>query len=359
MHFYDMLQLDPAVLKPKIRNAETTRERRMLQTAVVLRSILIVAFAIAFIATLSNVFGSENSPMAVALFCILLGIRFVDFGYCIADSMRNLAIVFSLLLITPVLTSIVNPLFAICIHVASFLTILMMTCDEPALGNAGLYGFAYVYLTGNPVTGELLWKRFLLTMVGYILCGSILYFKHRKKHTDVRFHQVLGKFSLSSEKSRWQLRVALGTGLILTLGNALQVERFMWAGFACASLLSTYPAAVDVKERVFHRILGVIVGSLLFFVIYQVTPDSLHTLLGPFGGFCMGFCTDYRYKTAINCLGALLLASNLYGVGGAVILRILNNMVGAVFGYSFFVLYQKLVDNRFAENVGNAQEPIS
>ena len=62
---------------------------------------MIVAFAILFIATLSNIFGTENTPMAVVLFCILLGIRFVNFEYCIGDSLVTLAIAFATLLFVP------------------------------------------------------------------------------------------------------------------------------------------------------------------------------------------------------------------------------------------------------------------
>ena len=57
------------------------------------RSVLIVAFAIVFISLLSGVFGSDNTPMAVALFCMMLGIRFVNFEYCIGDSLITLAAV--------------------------------------------------------------------------------------------------------------------------------------------------------------------------------------------------------------------------------------------------------------------------
>lgn len=357
MRFYDMLQLDPAVLKPKIRAAETAGERRKLWVAMVLRSLLIVAFAIAFIAPLGSVFGTENTPMAVALFCILLGIRFVDFGYCIKDSMINLAVAFSILLVAPVVATFVHPLVAACIHFAAFFTILLMICDKPELGNGGLYGFAYVFLTGNPVAGVVFWKRAGLTLVGYLLCGAILYFKHHNKNKDIRFAQVVAQFDMSQEKSRWQLRMALGVSLVLTLGNFFQLERFMWMGFACASLLSSYPYTVNIKERVWQRILGVVVGSSLFFVMYQITPESLHTILGPFGGLCLGFCTDYRYKTAINCFGALTLAAGLYGIQGAVLLRIQNNVLGVILGFAFIFLYQKLVDKRFEINPMNVEQP--
>lgn len=351
-----MLQLDPAVLKAKIRIAKTAGERRKMQAAMVLRAILIVTFSIIFIAPIGSLFGSENNPMGVALFCILLAVRFVDFGYCIKDSMLNLAVTFSLLLVVPVVTAFVHPVIAAFIHFASFFIILLMTSDTPEMGNGGLYSFAYVFLTGNPVTGELFWKRATLTLVGYIICGSIFYMKHRKKNNEIRFRQIVSQFDMLKEKSRWQLRMALGVSLVLTLGNALHIERFMWMGFACASLLSTYPYTANIKERLWQRVLGVVVGSVLFFGVYQILPESMHTFLGPIGGLCLGFCTDYRYKTAINCFGALMLAAGLYGVQNAVLLRIQNNLLGVALGFAFIFLYQKIVDKRFEINTENQQQ---
>lgn len=359
MRFYDMLQLDPAVLKPKIRAAETVGERRKMWAAMVLRSILIVAFAIIFIAPLGKIFGAENNPMAVALFCILLAIRFVNFDYCIKDSMLNLAVMFAILLVAPVVAAYVHPAIAACIHFVAFMTLLLMTANSPEMGNGGLCGFAYVFLSGNPVTGELFWKRAALTLVGYLICGVIFYVKHRRKNIEVRFRQIVSGFDLSQEKSRWQLRMALGVSLVLTLGSAMHLERFMWMGFACASMLSTYPYSVSVKERIWQRILGAVAGSGAFFVIYQLTPDAIHGLLGPIGGLCLGFCTDYRYKTAMNCFGALMMAAGIYGVQNAALLRIQNNVFGVILAFAFIWLYQKLVDKRFEIDPMNGQQPTT
>ncbi len=356
MSFYNALQLDPGVLKPKIRAAETKNERHKLQAALVLRSALIVAFAIVFIAPFSSIFGSENSPMAVAMFCILLGVRFVDFGYCITDSMINLAIVFLLLLFAPVLASTLNPILAILVHSAAFFTILLMTCDQPELGNGGLYSFAYVYLSGNPVTGELLWKRCIVALIGYIVCGAIFFFKHKNKNKNIRFYSVISKFSLTTEKNRWQLRLAVGTALILALGNFIGLERFMWAAFACASMMSSYPYIVDIKQRFSHRIIGVVAGSLIYFILCKITPESFYTFFGPLGGFCIGFCTDYRYKNAVNCLGALMMATSLYGVEGAVVLRIFNNIFGVLFAFVFVLLYKLIVDKYFENKTAKSTE---
>lgn len=356
MRFYDALQLDPAVLKAKIRTSESAGERRRLWIAMAMRSLLIVMFAILCISPAANVFGAENNPMAVALFCILLGVRFVDFNYCIKDSMINLAIIFLLLLFAPVVADYVHPLLAVFIHFAAFFAILIMGADRPEFGNGGLFGFAYVFLTGNPVTGALFWKRFALTGIGYLICGAIFLAKHRNKNRNIPFRQIISRFDMSTEKSRWQLRMALGVSLVLTLGNCLQIQRFMWIGFACAALLSTYPYSVSIKQRYIHRVAGVVAGSALFFVIYQLTPDSLHSMLGPLGGICLGFCADYRFKTGFNCFGALMMAAGLYGVGNAAALRVVNNVAGLSFAVAVIWLYQKLVESRFENRTAGVQE---
>lgn len=354
MSFYDTLQLDPAVIKPQIRDAQTKKERIKLQATMAFRSLLIVAFAIVFIAPLGTIFGSENSPLAVALFCILLGVRFVDFNYCIKDSMINLAIVFALLVFGPVVASVVPAPFAIIIHFVAFFTIVIMSCDKPEMGNGGLFNFAYIYLSGNPVTGDALWKRCGLALFGYVLCGIIFYCKHKNKNVGVRFSEVISQFNLDSQKCQWQLRLVIGVSVALTLGRLLGVERYMWAGFACGSLLSTYPYTDNVKQRSGYRMLGAVVGSAIFYVVYQLTPESMHSLLGPLGGFCLGFCTDYRFKTAINCLGALMMATSIYGPGTSVILRIIDNGLGILCGMAIVFLFQKFVDKRSERLVANA-----
>ncbi len=121
----------------------------------------------------------------------------------------------------------------------------------------------------------------------------------------------------------------------------------MWAGFACGSLLSDHNENPKIHERFFHRIIGVISGSALFYIVYSIIPNSLHMIIGPLGGFCLGFCTDYRYKTAINCFGALMLAAGIYGLHSAIILRIADTLVGIVFAICFYYLYELVIGKKF------------
>ena len=346
MNFYDALQMDPAVLKRKIAVCDTRQEKAYYWAAIAVRSALIVAFAIVFISLLSNIFGSDNTPLAVALFCMMLGIRFVNFEYCIGDSLIALAAVLAILVLAPSAAVVLPPILLIPMHFAAFFALLYMTTQRPEMGNGGLYSFAYIYLTGNPVLGEALFRRGLLALVGYLICGAILFAKHREQHKATRFHHVIRKFDLSTPIHLWQLRMALGVSLILTAGQAFGVERFMWIGFACASLLSEYPYSGSVIVRFRQRIVGAVVGCCGFYLLYLVTPEAFHSLMGPFGGLCLGFCTDYRYKTAMNCFGALMLGAGIYGLGGAVVLRIVDTILGVTFALLFAAVFHRLAADR-------------
>ena len=187
MKFYDALQMDPAVLKREIAACDTKREKTYYWVAMAVRSVLIVAFAIVFISLLSGVFGADNTPMAVALFCMMLGIRFVNFQYCIGDSLVTLAAVLAILVLVPSAAVLLPSVLLIPLHFIAFFALLYMTTQRPEMGNGGLYSCAYIYLTGNPVLGEALIRRGLMALAGYLICGAILFAKHRNQHTTTRF----------------------------------------------------------------------------------------------------------------------------------------------------------------------------
>ena len=119
--FYDALQTDPSILKRKIAACDTQQEKIYYWVAMAVRSVLIVAFAIVFISGLSAIFGADNTPMAVALFCIMLGIRFVNFEYCVGDSMLTLAAVLTILVLAPTAATVLPPLLLVPMHFAAFL----------------------------------------------------------------------------------------------------------------------------------------------------------------------------------------------------------------------------------------------
>ena len=159
MKFYDALQLDPAILKRKSAACGAKREKAYYWAAMAARSVLIVSFAIVFISLLSNLFGADNTPLAVALFCMMLGIRFVNFEYCAGDSLLTLAAALAILVLAPSAAAAAPAVLLIPLHFGAFFALLYITTQRPEMGNGGLYSFAYIYLTGNPVFGEALLRR--------------------------------------------------------------------------------------------------------------------------------------------------------------------------------------------------------
>lgn len=307
------------------------------------RSVLIVLFAIIFISALTYFFGSDNSSMAVVLYCMLLAVRFVDFGYCVRESIIALAGILLLLLFSPVIATVASPIVGFLIHFFSFFAILLLSADQPEMGNGSLYSFAYIFLSGNPVYGSSLYQRFLMTMVGFVICAAVFYQKHAQKHQKLNVWNHLKKIDITQHKYQWMVRFALGISLLLTIGSYFQIRRFMWAGFACAALLSDHSEDPLLRERFWQRLLGVIYGSLTFYVIYNVLPSEYYFLIGPLGGLCLGFCSEYQYKTLLNSLGALLVASSVYGMQQAIYLRIGDTILGIFFALIFYWVFDYFV----------------
>lgn len=347
MRFYDILQLDAQANKNLMNNSSENSDKKKLRIGIFCRSFLLVLFAVLFITTLTTLFGSENTPMAVVIFCILLGVRFVDFGYCIKDEMLTLCLVFLILLVSPVISATVFPLFGFVINLISLFTIFFFTCDKPEMGNGGLFSFAYIYLFGNPVYDEVLIQRFFLTLTGFVICGIVFYFKHKDKNTEIRLSEKVKQLRTKDFKFQWLLKLSVGISGMLFLGVTLNIDRVMWAGFACASLLSIYSPCPKLKERVLQRIIGVIIGVIIFFVIYSLLPTEFHGIIGIFGGFILGFCIEYQHKTAMNCLGALLIASETYGLHYSIFLRITNTIIGLIFGFAFLYVCEKSISKKF------------
>lgn len=338
MSFYDKLQLDPFVLKRMIHQSDSPTQRRHLFLVMFLRSVLLVSFAVAFISVINFIFGAENSYLAVVLFCMLLSLRFVHFGYKLSQSILGLGVVLLILGAMP-LIQLVQPIFLrLLLNFFGLGTIFMVTSNQPKFGNPGLYAFSYVFLTGTNVIlkPSQLIHRFELVGLFWILFSLLIIFKHYSKQLQQNFHEVILKDGLLSKKNLWLGYYALGISLILQLGYLIDLKRFMWVGIAFSSLISIYELT-DIKQRFYDRIIGVVIGTGLFFLLAQVIPATVLSILG---GICLGLCTNYRFKNIFNCFGALALAATLFGTGQASVLRISNNLLGLCLGMFYLVIGQ-------------------
>lgn len=344
MSFYDKLQLDPFVLKRMMHNSDSISERRKLFMIMLLRSILIVGFAIIFISTINLIFGEENSYLAVVLFCMLLSIRFVHFGYKITQSIVGLGIILLLIFLMPVIDQLNSLALRFILNLFFLGTILLLTSNKPQMGNPGLYSFAYVFLTGTniPLSRGQWWARAGLLIISFLFFSILFIMKHKSKNLSKSFRELIMKDGLLNKKNLWLVYYALGIAFILQLGYLTSIKRYMWVGIAFSSLISIYELP-SVKSRFVDRVIGVIVGTLSFFILAQFISTSMLSIMG---GVALGLCTTYRFKNIYNCFGALALATTLFGTAPAAILRITNNLLGLFLGVIYLLtgqmVYRKL-----------------
>lgn len=343
MTIYQLTQLTVRDLKNKIQNAPTKQEKRRFIYALLLKDVLTVGFAVILISALNSIFTEENSCAAVVIFCILLSVRFVNYGYKVRDSILSMFVVFMLLTFSSPIAFSLPPFLGLIVHIISLFLILFLTCDEPHMGNAGIYVFGYVFFSGFPVYGFTLFLRFVEMLLGFTLCSFVFYRKHKTKQKERSVVDLIYDFRFSNPKYQWQILIVLGVSIILFIGQFFNIPRAMWMGFACGSMLSAYQS--NVKERMRDRVIGVILGCTAFTIVYSIFPDSFKGLIGIISGLCLGLCGEYKYCTLFNCFGALLIASGIYGVYGSSVIRVINNIIGCIFGVSIYFIYYKIITN--------------
>ena len=341
MDFYQALQDEPAVLKKKFREAGDKRHKRWLITAMVVRAVLMVIFSVIFISGLAMLFGDDNSNMAVVIFCIFLCLRFVDFDYCMRDALINMAIIFTILYISSVAVQFMPPLAAFVLNLVSMFVILFMACEQPEMGNGGLYMFGYIFLTGTRPDLEVFKARGAMMIFCFAVCGALYFLKHHGKKKEKKFIDVLKNIDMSDERRLWQLRTALGISSFYLFASLLGMERLMWGGFACSSLLTAYAGKLHVRAR--DRVVGAVGGTGLFYLMWHLIAQSLASFFGPLAGLCIGFCGTYKYKTVFNCIGAMMAALGIYGLTQAAALRIFNNIMGVLYACLFAWVWKKII----------------
>ena len=109
------------------------------------------------------------------------------------------------------------------------------------------------------------------------------------------------------------------------------------AGIAAMSAI--LPFMEDMHYRVRKRIVGNIAGVICFTVLYFLLPSSIYAYIGIIGGIGVGFSAQYGWQAVFNTFGALAIATESYGLKGAVSLRVIQNVFGVVFALAFCVIF--------------------
>ena len=281
MTFYQELQLNQAGSKKLICASETKKEKYRHIAVYLFKIILTISFCVVFVTLFSMIFGTENSVAGVVILLALLTFRQADLGIHTAHSAAALTIIFGILAAGPRAACVLPPFAALFVNAGCILLIMVLGCYPVAMSNQSTFVLGYLLLMGYDVSGQ----TYLLRLAGLGIGGAavILIFlrSHRNRSYEKKFSDLFREFSLSSDRTRWQICLALGVSTALLIAQLLSVPRGMWIGIAVMSVLQ--PLRKDLQYRLKFRAPGNILGGALFLLLYHFLPGDICAYIGIIG----------------------------------------------------------------------------
>lgn len=341
MSFYQMMQLGPETLKPKIKESIDKKEKRKYIAAFILKAILSLLFCTIFVTIFSVIFGEDNSVVGVISVILLLTFRFSNLDFDIKESVFAIFGIYIIYAIGPHLAAICNPYLAAIINFSSILILIIISCHNTQLSNQSVIVLSYLLLYGNKVNSKAIYvNRIFALIIGSIIVATIFYMKQRKNRFENTFIDILKDLNIKDSRTRWQIKISIIITTSMLIGELLHFDRSMWIGFACISIMQ--PQKDKLKGRLIDRPMNAILGCIVFTLTYCFMPKIPSAFFGMIGGIMASFSATYRWKIVFNTFGALSVAIPIVGFSGAILLRIINNIFGALYiwictkGYDIF-----------------------
>ena len=330
MTFYQELQLNQAGSKVLLRKSETAQERRYHALVYLAKVAITMLFCFAFVSVFSILFGNENSVVGVVVLLCLMVFRNADFGLHTGQSLP-----------------------ALLLNVAALAFLVIFGCHNPFMYNQSTLVLGYLLLYGYDVSGDSYRMRLIAMAVGALLSCLVFYRNHKSHTYQTGIKGVLQAFDLTSSRTNWQLCQIICVPVVLFLAELCKMPRAMWAGIAAMSAI--VPLMADMQARVKNRIIGNVAGVLCFLVLYTLLPTSIYAYIGILGGIGVGFSAKYGWQAVFNTFGALAIAEELYGLKGAVGLRVAQNVFGVVFALLFCVAFYWVMERVTGRRIAGEQ----
>lgn len=350
MTFYQELQLNQAGSKSYISSFKHLKDRWKHTCIYLFKIFLNITFCTLFIALFCALFGAENSSAGLAVLLSIMVFRFADFGIRTSHGTCNIFLVFALLAAGPKLSNILPAGWAFCVNLVCLMLLMLLGCHNVIMCNHSTLVLSYLLLQGYDVSGETYHKRLLGLFAGAILTAIVFYRNHRRTTYKRSFKNLFQEFDLSSARTKWQLRLTLTISSLMLIASLLDIPKPMWIGIAAMSVCA--PFRNDMSDRIKFRVPGTILGSLLFLAAYFLLPEGSVSYLGILGGIGTGLSASYGWQTAYNAFSSLAIAVPVFGLSGAVLLRISHNIFASVFTWLFDRIFDPFLS--FLRNLMNS-----
>ena len=296
MNFYQSMQLGAVNLKPLIKKTEDKKQKQKYMTAFILKNFLCLLFCMAVVTAFSMIFSDENSVVGVVTVMGILTFRFSNFDFDVKQTAFTIIGIFCIYMICPSLAAISSPVIKFVVNFIAIIAILILSCHNVMYSNQSILVLSYLLLYGYPVsTVNSYIYRIGALAIGGIIVATIFYIKQRKVKFENKFIDIIKDFNLSNERTRWQIKLTLAICSAILIGDLLHLPRTMWIGFACMSIVQ--PNKAQVESRCKERTPFVIIGCILYCMLYFILPKELLIIIGMIGGIMVGFSATYKWQT--------------------------------------------------------------
>lgn len=329
MTVYQELQLNSAGSKNLIKAAEDRKEKWRHIIIYNIKVYLVLVFCFAVVTAYSMIFGADNSAAGVVVLLVLMVLRQADFGIKTSHGVGVVCLIFGILAIGPRLSNMVSPGYAFLINVVCILGIMVLGCHNIIMSNQSTFVLGYLLLQGYDVTGHAYTMRVIGLTAGMAVCAVIFYINHKERTYKRTFMDLFKEFDIYSFRTQWYLRLALGVSSAMFFVSLLHMPRVMWVGIASMSVL--LPFSKDAEYRVKRRAPFNILGCVIFLALYLILPKSMYPYIGLIGGIGVGYSAGYSWQTVFNTFGALAIATDIFGLKAALLLRIGANIFGSLY----------------------------
>ena len=362
--FNERLEMGVGELKRLAKRVEKPQEKASIFFSLFVRDALTVAFAVFFITVLTSIFGYQASSCAIGLFVMILCLRYAAFNFTPRSNVIVIALSICILTLAPLFVAQTSPWVRFIVNTISLMSLMVLTADNPRMGNGGTYGFIYCFSAGMMYDVQITYVdiqlRVLLMFISFIIATHI-YWRHRFIKTDRTLKDALGEISLSNEKTQYHVRAALGISLVVLLCELLGFKRILWVGLVANSMLTPY--GLKVRDRMWWRIAFVGLGTAIFYLTFPMIPPALYVPLSITMSLCCGMCSKYYWTQMFNTFGALLVSISVLNLEEATFWRLVDNACGAIFAFLFSLAFAHAIDaytkhHKDAEKNKFEQDPL-
>lgn len=347
MTFYQELQLSSVGSKQLIKSTQDKKEKLRHILIYNFKVYLVMVFCVAVVTLFTKITGSDNSVVGVTVLLAVLVLRQADFGIKTTHGLISIAGIFLILMVGPRFTNTLAPIPAFVVNVICILLLMILGCHNVIMYNHSTFVLGYLLLQGYDVTGRTYVLRVAGLFFGMVLCMFIFYKNQRNRPYQRKFIDLFKEFNIHSARSRWYVRLSVIVSSAMLIMSLLGIPRAMWAGIACMSVC--LPFQSDGIKRAPDRGIFNVVGCLIFMGLYFVLPKSMYPYIGMIGGIGVGYSAGYAWQTVFNTFGALSIASGIFGMPMAVMLRIGANVLGSAYTIlctKLFGWFAQITDNR-------------